>query len=320
MLAFANVYPYRLNGGAQTPSATKQILRSALMNRDFTLFNLSRSIGGSFITTFLVITIFSASAAIDPNMILYYSFDEQIDGRQVEDLTGGGNHGKLKLGAKLTDVPEEVYKGTEAVKFTNISSQVRVDPFKKLDTYNDHTYAFQLYIFGPTRKPWNPEQLPHQASLLEKGNILEGDIKGYAPAIFLREDPLGSLIWQYEGAAGIQGAIGEDSVGADGKGTGVEPKKWYHIAGVKTGNDLIIYVDGKEQGRRAAAKGFKQGKAQLRIGGTRERAASFAMDEFGIYDRALAAKEVALDAKGVFLSVEPQGKLATTWGRLKTDR
>ena len=33
-------------------------------------------IGGSFITTFLVITIFSAPAAIDPNMILYYSFDE----------------------------------------------------------------------------------------------------------------------------------------------------------------------------------------------------------------------------------------------------
>ena len=274
----------------------------------------------SFITTFLVITVLSVPAALDPALILYFSFDEQIDGRQVEDLTGGGNHGKLKLGAKITNEPAEVHTGTGAVKFTNISSQVRVDPFQKLDTYGDHTYTFQLYIFGPTRKPWNPEQLPHRASLLEKGNILEGDIKGYAPAIFLREDPLGSLIWQYEGATGIQGAIGEDSVGADGKGTGFEPKKWYHIAGVKTGNDLIIYVDGKEQGRRAAAKGFKQGKAQLRIGGTRERAASFAMDEFGIYDRALTAKEVALDAKGVFLSVEPQGKLATTWGRLKTDR
>ena len=144
----------------------------------------------SFITTFLVIIIFSASAAIDPNMILYYSFDEQLDGRQVEDLTGGGNNGKLKLGAKLTNEPAEVYKGAGAVKFTNISSQVRVDPFQKMDTYGDHTYTFQLYIFGPTRKPWNPEQLPHRASLLEKGNILEDDIKGYAPAIFLREDPL----------------------------------------------------------------------------------------------------------------------------------
>jgi hypothetical protein len=277
-------------------------------------------IGGSFITVFLVVMVFSASAAIDPNMILYYSFDEQIDGRQVEDLTGGGNHGKLKLGAKLTNEPAEVYKGAGAVKFTNISAQVRVDPFKKMDAYNDHTYTFQLYIFGPTRKPWNPEQLPHQASLLEKGNILEGNVKGYAPAIFLREDPLGSLIWQYEGGAGIEGAIGEDSTGADGKGTGFEAKKWYHIAGVKQGGSLIIYVDGKERGRHKVSKDFKQGEAQLRIGGTRERSAHFAMDEFGLYNRALTAKEVALDAKGVFLSVEPQAKLTTTWGRLKTGR
>ena len=274
----------------------------------------------SFITTFLFITVLSAPAAIDPNMILYYSFDEQIDGRQVEDLTGGGNHGQLKLGAKLTNEPAEVYKGAGAVKFTNISAQIRVDPFKELDTYEDHTYTFWLYIFGATRKPWNPEQIPHRASLLEKGNILEGNVKGYAPAIFLREAPLGSLIWQYEGGAGLQGAIGEDSTGADGKGTGFEATKWYHIAGVKQGGSLIIYVDGKERGRHAVAKDFKQGKAQLRIGGTRERSAHFAMDEFGLYDRALTAKEVALDAKGVFLSVESQYKLATTWGRLKTSR
>ena len=274
----------------------------------------------SFITTFLFITALFAPAAIDPNMILYYSFDEQMEGRQVEDLTGGGNHGKLKLGAKLTNEPAEVYKGTGAVKFTNISAQIRVDPFKELDTYKDHTYTFWLYIFGATRKPWNPEQIPHRASLLEKGNILEGNVKGYAPAIFLREAPLGSLIWQYEGGAGLEGAIGEDSTGADGKGTGFEAKKWYHIAGVKQGGSLIIYVDGKERGRHKVSKDFKQGKAQLRIGGTRERSAHFAIDEFGLYNRALTAKEVALDAKGVFLSVESQDRLTTTWGRLKTGR
>ena len=39
----------------------------------------------SFITTFLVITIFSAPAALDPNLILYFTFEEQLDGKQVED-------------------------------------------------------------------------------------------------------------------------------------------------------------------------------------------------------------------------------------------
>ena len=41
------------------------------------------------------------------------------------------------------------------------------------------------------------------------------------------------------------------------------------------------------------------------------------MDEFSLYDRALAEKEVALDAKGVLLSVEPERKLTTTWGDIK---
>ena len=37
-----------------------------------------------------------------------------------------------------------------------------------------------------------------------------------------------------------------------------------------------------------------------------------------MYDRALTEKEVALVFKGTFLSVEPQAKLTTTWGRIKT--
>ena len=153
-------------------------------------------------------------------MILYYSVDEQIVGRQVEDLTGGGNHGKLKLGAKLTNEPAEVYKGRERFKFTNISAQVRVDPFKKMDAYNDHTYTFQLYIFGPTRSLGIRNKFRLE-QVFGKGNILEGNVKGYAPAIFLREDPLGSLIWQYEGGAAIEGAIGEESAGPVAKVQGL---------------------------------------------------------------------------------------------------
>ena len=89
---------------------------------------------------------------------------------------------------------------------------------------------------------------------------------------------------------------------------------------MKQANKLTIYIDGEEVDKFDVKRDFVQGEAQLRIGGTRERAASFAMDEFGLYDRALTAKEVSLDAKGAFLSVEPQAKLTTTWGRLKTGR
>ena len=284
-------------------------------------------IGVSFITTFLVMIVLSASAAIDPNMILWFSFDEQLDGKQIEDLTGGGNHGKLKLGAKLTDVPEEIYKGTGAVKFTNISAQIRVEPFKRMNEYNEHTYAFWIYIFSNTAKPWNWEHCgavpcgEGRASIMEKGNILEGAVKGWAPGILIQEKPL-ALIYQFQdkGGGGVQGALGAKGiVGPGGNGTEFEFKKWYHIAGVKQAAELIIYVDGKEQGRFPAPRDFIQGEALLRIGGTRERSAHFAMDEFSLYDRALTDKEVELDARGVLLWVEPEGKLTTTWGDIKVN-
>ena len=51
----------------------------------------------SFITMFLVITVFSAQAALDPALILYFTFDEQLDGKVIEDMSGGGHNGKLKL-------------------------------------------------------------------------------------------------------------------------------------------------------------------------------------------------------------------------------
>ena len=70
----------------------------------------------SFITTFLFITILSAQAALDPGLILYFTFDEQLDGREVEDMSGGGNNGKLRFGAKITDDAAEVHTGAGALK------------------------------------------------------------------------------------------------------------------------------------------------------------------------------------------------------------
>ena len=265
----------------------------------------------SFLITFVAVTVYSASAALDPNMILYFAFDEQLDGRKIADLTGGGNDGKLKLGAKITNEPAEVYKGAGALKiFNNISAQLLVESFKEMDSYKDNTYTFWLYIFGVRNDPCCAEE-----SILKKANVLEAADKGSAPGIFLT-DPGLSLVYKFTD----QGAVAGEVVGPGGKGERFELNKWYHIAGVKQATSLIIYIDGKEEARYKVQRDFVQGKGHLRIGGTRTRAASFAMDEFGLYNRALTEKEVELDAKGVFLSVEPETKLTTTWGHLKTGR
>ena len=265
----------------------------------------------SLLITFVAVMVLSASAAIDPNMILYFAFDEQLDGKMVADLTGGGNDGKLKLGAKIANDPAEIYKGTGALKiFNNISAQFLVESFKEMDSYKENTYTFWLYLFGVRNEACCPEEI-----ILQKANILVGDVKGNSPAIFVT-DPGLTLTYKF----GDQGAVPGDGVGPGGKGEKFELKKWYHIAGVKKASDLIIYIDGEEAARYAVKRDFIQGKGHLRIGGSRIRAASFLMDEFGLYNRPLTEKEVELDAKGQFLSVEPETKLTTTWGHLKTGR
>ena len=264
----------------------------------------------SFITTFLVITILSAQGALDPNLMLYFTFDEQLDGKMVEDMSGGGNNGKLKLGAKLTTEPAEVHTGTGALKiFNNVSAQFRVDAFKRMDNYGDNTYAFWLYIFGLRNAAERPDE-----SVVEKANVIEGDLKGHVPAIWIN-NPTQSMIYKF----GDQGAVGGIGPGAKG-GDKFKLKQWYHIAGVKKASDLRIYINGEEVAKFDVKRDFGQGKGHLRIGGTRIRSASFLMDEFQVYDRGLTKKEVEAVFKGTFLSVEPQYKLTTTWGSLKTGR
>ena len=258
----------------------------------------------SFFIMCLLITSFSAPAALDPNLILYFTFEEQLDGKMVEDMTGGGNNGKLRFGAKITNEPAEVHKGVGALKlFNNISAQLRVDEFDRMDKYGDNTYAFWIYIFNP---------MGARSSILKKANVLVGEEKESAPGIFL-SDPGLALEYRFDD----QGA---DAVGPAGKGQGFELKTWYHIAGVKKASNLIIYINGEQKGNFNVKRDFVQGKGQLRIGGTTSRAASFAMDEFQLYDRVLTAKEVEAVFQGIFLSIEPQGKLTTTWSHIKTGR
>ncbi len=257
----------------------------------------------SFITMFLVMMTFSAPAALDPNLILYFTFEEQLDGRKVEDMTGGGNDGKLRFGAKITNEPAEVHKGVGALKlFNNVSAQLRVEEFDRMDKYGDNTYAFWIYIFNP---------MGARSSILKKANILVGEEKGSAPGIFLTHPNL-ALEYKFDD----QGALGVGPV----KGKGFDLEKWYHISGVKKASDLTVYINGEGKGNFKVRRDFIQGKGQLRIGGTTSRAASFAMDEFQLYDRPLTAKEVDAVFKGIFLSVKPQAKLTSTWGHIKTGR
>ena len=109
---------------------------------------------------------------------------------------------------------------------------------------------------------------------------------------------------------------------------------WIHIAGVYTGSELRLYVDGKLD--KGVVGGFAnpqkqsgkivKSKAPLSLGS--EKIWNTAVyhgliDEAAVFSAALTDKEIKELFGGTveeFLNVQPKGKLTTLWGQIKQTR
>ena len=93
-------------------------------------------------------------------------------------------------------------------------------------------------------------------------------------------------------------------------GTAVADGLWHHVAGVYDGTDLVLYVDGVEDGRLGAAGETISTSSALQIGRNWDLSVSSfftgQMDDLRIYDRALTAGEIAT------LAAPPAGNEAVT--------
>ena len=107
-----------------------------------------------------------------------------------------------------------------------------------------------------------------------------------------------------------------------------ELKKWYHYVLVADGKDGKIYVDGKfigAQPENFKLPTFKQTLVYIGAGENPNvhRVEDAIIDEVVVYNKALDEKEInasmKLSVPGV-LAVESTGKLAVTWGDIKSNR
>ena len=114
--------------------------------------------------------------------------------------------------------------------------------------------------------------------------------------------------------------------------TELEQKKWYHVAGTYDGLNVEMYVDGEPESEKGALDSAKadwkpewNGKVaagqvlQLKFG---PESFTGAIDEIVLLSRALEQEEIQQLMNGwdEAFPVEPEDKLATTWGRLKITR
>ncbi|MYB93565.1 LamG domain-containing protein [Candidatus Poribacteria bacterium] len=116
----------------------------------------------------------------------------------------------------------------------------------------------------------------------------------------------------------------------DIRGGNNKAKEWIHYAGTYSRADAlaVLYINGKNVGEEPArldtpiAGDWDQG---ARVGYNIDNNRPFAglMDDLNVWKRGLTEEEVnAIMNDGVeaFLAVEAQGKLATTWGKLKASK
>ena len=91
--------------------------------------------------------------------------------------------------------------------------------------------------------------------------------------------------------------------------------EWYHLAGTFDGDMLKVFIDGD-----LAAEAKAPVKEAPDTGTPLQLANRFAgqIDEFVMYSRALPEQEIQAVFENDFLAVDALGKVATTWGQLKS--
>ncbi len=102
----------------------------------------------------------------------------------------------------------------------------------------------------------------------------------------------------------------------------IKAGKWVHFAGTydSDSGDVMIYIDGEEthsgkgSGKLSAEWGVNAGIGHHK----NERWYQGLLDDYFIFNRALSETEINQIKDGKFLSVEPEGKLVTTWSNIKS--
>ncbi len=251
-----------------------------------------------FILTMSLIATNLLAQIVEDGLVSYWSFDaDKISGKTVTDGTGNYNgtiKGNLKKAAgKIGDALE--FDG-------NAANFVEIDKPEEFDFNADFTWSAWIktdsggpgVIFAKTGGPGTDDMGP-------------------------------KTLWVRNGVLNLDtGWVGN----VEDAGNNIDDNKWHHIAVAGTPEDSAVqfFVDGK-----ATAKGVlnlaefpeDEWENHVFIGLDGRADGEFGVftgiiDEFSVYDRVLEEAEVNQNFEAeTGLAVDPNGKLAATWGAIK---
>jgi hypothetical protein len=207
----------------------------------------------------------NAAPPVNP-LIAYWNLDEVTDNK-IMDQSGNGLNGTVTGG-----VLEEGKLG-KAMLFTAANKNfVTVESSEKFN-FPAKQFTIMAWI--------KPKTLTPAAGTVLKlvgagGNFLQVNKDGLSYADGIQPNPC--------------------AFGAWGK---LEQDKWQHVAAVRNGDRVTLYIDGREVGARIYSGELKPSKARLFIGNNPERSGFFDgwIDEVAIIGKALTPKDIMAKAQ-----------------------
>ena len=241
------------------------------------------------IFTLFIVTSPSYAAVDDKSLVLYLSFDD-VEGNTAEDGSVHGNDGELVANPKLVDGQFE----STALEFDGAKSQyVKVPINDTLQLREKFSIAFWVKRGNNQIREWN--------YMVAAGELVWATI--------FNNNTKKTYLWSKAPGWAQKGITNED-----------QPEDWVHLTVTHDiDSDVSIYYDGKKVGGGAKPPAIIEIGGSIMVGARHPGSEFFTgtIDEVYLFNRVLTQAEIDAIRTGVFLPVEPKGKLATTWGAIK---
>ena len=235
----------------------------------------------------------------DPDLIIYYSFDED-DGKEVTDNTDNGFDGEV-AGAEWS----KEGKLGGAMEFDGAKSAVKTPPEVPGLTDTELT-AMTVEHWVMINAGTGGVQQVWEALNAAGAWPAETFIEGTADMVFYIYDTKNT---EHRTPIPV-----------------LPTKKWVHIAGTYDGKVQKSYLNGKVVGEESWSGKisiFAAPTGAIVLGKDNEADIQYLngfIDEFAFYTRALSEDEINADMNdGVLFAVDPREKLSTTWANIKAE-
>ena len=243
----------------------------------------------------LIAGITSANAAVDdPTLSVYYSFDGE--GETVKDHSSNGNDGKI-----VGDINRENGVFGTAVLLENNSWVDMNGPEFKNGPVDGFTISAWINHTGSA----DPQTLLDAIGTDHGSGLFHMEIRtgGFR---FFHRDGTNTTVFNIN------------------PGPVIEANTWVHFAGTYDSDSgaIKMYINAEEthsgtgSGKCSDNWGVTAGIGHHKNG----RWFNGLLDEYYIFNRALPAQEIMDVMNGSLLSVEPEDKLTTTWGNIKSHK